>query len=103
MTVADWYREPAGAGRQHVNVDLTVTALNSGGQTLDPTDFDAKIGGVDQLDGSFCYHVLAGAAILGQGDRVRLLLTGTLDDGAPIEIALGGYGSPDPALVTLTS
>ncbi len=102
FTVADWYREPAGDGHQRINVDLTVTALSAGGLSLEPGNFNAKVDGFQQPEGSFCYHVLRGSDILGPQDQVQLLLTGTLDEGDPVEINLGGYGSNDTPIVVLS-
>ena len=101
ITVAEWYRLPAAGSRQLINVDLTVTAHDPGGLSLAPSFFNAKVGGIKQPDGSFCYHILDGEETLGRGDRVRILLTGTLGDGAPVEINLGGYGQDDGAIVVL--
>lgn len=102
LTVADWYREEAGDGRQRINVDLTVTALSPGGLSLEPANFNAKVDGFQQPPGSFCYHVLRGTSILGPQDQVQVLLTGTLDEGDPVEINLGGYGEDDTPIVVLS-
>jgi hypothetical protein len=85
MVVNAWWSEPAGAlDRRTVRVDVTITALGSGGWSIEPGNFAFEVDGLDQ--GPISVAVVQGRPAMGPGDKVRLLLTATVDEGEPLEV-----------------
>lgn len=97
LVVNDWWAEPATeSDRRTIHVDVTITSLGTGGWSIEASNFAFAVDGLDQ--GPISLAVLQDRPVMESGDKVRLLLTATVDDGVPLEV-LGADSSAGTGVI----